>query len=292
MYHQHFNLKAPPFRITPDARFFFQGRTHGRALSYLSYGLSLREGFVVVTGDVGAGKTTLVEYLLSTLEPQRFRAAKLVSTQLGGDDLLRLVGSAMGLDFAGADKSTILTQLQAFFANQNAADVRPLLLVDEVQNLSLRALEELRMLSNFQVGNQPLVQTFLIGQPQFRDTMAGRDLEQLMQRVVAAHHLDALTPDETRSYIEHRLNCVDWAGDPELDVDVFDTVHRASGGVPRRINLLCDRLFLACYLEDKHVLSPALAATVIAELSHEGLLRLPTSQPVSGQVTRPEEFAR
>jgi putative secretion ATPase (PEP-CTERM system associated) len=292
MYHDHFKLTGPPFQITPDARFFFHGRTHGRALSYLTYGLSLGEGFVVVTGEVGAGKTTLLEYLLSTLEANKFRTAKLVSTQLGGDDLLRLIGTTFGLDVGQLDKAAVLTQLQNFFINSNAVDVRPLLIVDEVQNLSMQALEELRMLSNFQVNSQPLVQTFLIGQPQFRDTMASRDLEQLMQRVVAAHHLEPLTADETQAYIEHRLKCVNWAGDPLLDSDIFNTVYAASAGVPRRINLLCDRLFLACFLEDGHTINQALASTVIAELRREGLLRLPANQVTTAPMARSEDLVQ
>lgn len=292
MYQEHFNLSGPPFQITPDARFFFQGQTHGKALSYLSYGLSLGEGFVVVTGEVGAGKTTLVEHLLSTLEVNKFRAAKLVSTQLGGDDLLRLIGTAFDLDTAGSDKATILTQLQTFFINSNAADIRPLLIIDEVQNLSLPALEELRMLSNYQVNSRPLVQTFLIGQPQFRDTMTSRDLEQLMQRVVAAHHLAPLSADETQAYIEHRLTCVNWIDDPHIEPGIFQTVYEASGGVPRRINLLCDRFFLACYLENTHTLSQSLASTVIAELRREGLLRVPTTQTGALQPPHSESLVR
>lgn len=289
MYHEHFKLTGAPFQITPDARFFFQSRTHARALSYLTYGLNLGEGFVVITGEVGAGKTTLMEHLLSTLEAKNFRAARLVSTQLDGDDLLRLIGSAFGLDVAQSDKASLLIQLQTFFTNSNAADIRPLLIVDEVQNLSLQALEELRMLSNYQVGNKPLIQSFLIGQPQFRDTMADRDLEQLMQRVVAAHHLEPLTADETRAYIEHRLQCVSWAGDPHIDADIFSTVYEASGGVPRRINLLSDRLFLACFLEDTHTIDQSLASTVISELRREGLLRLPVGPVGSTQMARPED---
>lgn len=292
MYQEYFNLTGLPFQITPDARFFFQGKTHGRALSYLSYGLSLGEGFVVITGEVGAGKTTLLEYLLSTLEPHKYRIAKLVSTQLGGDDLLRLIGAAFDLDTAHADKAEILTQLQSFFVNSNAAGVRPLLIVDEVQNLSLEALEELRMLSNYQADGTPLVQTFLVGQPQFRKTMTGRDLEQLMQRVVVAHHLEPLTADETRSYIEHRLSCVNWAGDLRIDPDIFTTVHAASGGIPRRINLLCDRLFLACYLENAHAIDAPLASTVIAELRREGLLHLSGAQTVARSPSRSEDFVR
>lgn len=292
MYQDFFKLSGPPFQITPDVRFFFQGQTHGRALSYLSYGLSLGEGFVVITGEVGAGKTTLVEYLLSTLDTHRFRAAKLVSTQLGGDDLLRLVAAAFGIEASTSNKATLLTQLQTAFVNSSAAGARPLLIVDEVQNLSREALEELRMLSNYQANSQALVQTFLIGQPQFRDTMASRDLEQLMQRVIAAHHLEPLTAEETRAYIEHRLKCVNWAGDPAIEPAIFQTIYEASGGVPRRINLLCDRLFLASYLENAHALDQALAATVIAELRREGLLRLPMAATREAPLSHPEGIAR
>ena len=186
MYTEFFEFRGRPFQLTPDTRFFFESRTHKKAISYLTYGLHQREGFVVVTGEVGAGKTTLIDYLLSKLDPSKFRVAKIVTTQVEADDLLRMIATAFEISAPGADKSSLIAELQDEFERGNAANVRPLLIVDEVQNLSLSSLEELRMLSNFQAGSSPLVQTFLVGQPQFRKTMATKDLEQLMQRVIAA----------------------------------------------------------------------------------------------------------
>ena len=272
MYTDFFKFRGRPFQLTPDTRFFFESRTHKKAISYLTYGLHQREGFVVVTGEVGAGKTTLIDYLLSRLDLARYRVAKIVTTQIEADDLLRMIAAAFEISEPGANKSSLISDLHAFFENSNAANIRPLLIVDEVQNLSLSALEELRMLSNFQAGNSPLVQTFFVGQPQFRKTMATKDLEQLMQRVIATHHLEPLGEEETRAYIEHRLGCVGWAGDPAIDEGVFEMVHAVTGGVPRRINLIFDRILLSCFLEQQHGIEASLVDDVILDLKRENLL--------------------
>ena len=272
VYTDFFKFTGRPFQLTPDSRFFFESQTHKKAASYLTYGLHQREGFVVVTGEVGAGKTTLIEHLLSKLGASHFCVAKIVTTQVEADDLLRMIASAFDLSAAGKDKAAVLTDLKDFFERAHARGLRPLLIVDEVQNLSLSALEELRMLSNLQIGSTPLVQTFLVGQPQFRATMASKDLEQLMQRVIASSHLEPLTEDETYGYIEHRLQCVGWTGDPAIRTEALQRVFLATNGVPRRINLLFDRLLLSCFLETQHEITPAWVDEVVTELERENLL--------------------
>jgi putative secretion ATPase (PEP-CTERM system associated) len=269
MYETFYGLSAPPFQLSPDHRFFFESSVHRTALAHLSYGLDRGEGFIVITGEVGAGKTTLVGHLLETLDRSRFVAARVVSTQLQGDDMLRMVAAAFGLPIAGAGKADLLGRVEAFLLANQAEGRRCLLVVDEAQNLSIPALEELRMLSNFQSGAQAPLQSFLLGQPQFRATIASPDLEQLRQRVIASYHLGPLSARETRSYVEHRLAAVAWRGDPALDDGAFAAVHAATGGVPRRINTLCSRVLLLGFLEELHALDARHVERVAAELAAE-----------------------
>jgi general secretion pathway protein A len=269
MYETFYGLTTPPFQLSPDHRFFFESSVHRTALAHLTYGLAQGEGFIIVTGEVGAGKTTLVGHLFATLDKQRYVAARVVSTQLGGDDMLRMVAAAFGLPIADASKATLLRQVESFLLANQAMGKRCLLVVDEAQNLSIAALEELRMLSNFQSGAQAPLQSFLLGQPQFRATLASPDLDQLRQRVIASYHLGPLAPGEIRAYVEHRLKASGWSGDPALAPDLFAALHRATAGIPRRINTLCSRLFLLGYLEELHRLDAGHVARVADELRAE-----------------------
>jgi putative secretion ATPase (PEP-CTERM system associated) len=269
MYESFFGLSAKPFQLNPDPDFFFGSRGHKRALAYLEYGLHQGEGFIVITGEVGAGKTTLVRGLLRQIKNDAIVPVQIVSTQVDSDDLLRLVAAAFGLEAAGVDKSTLLTQLQKYFEGLNSEGRRALLIVDEAQNLTPSAVEELRMLSNFQIGTRSLVQSFLVGQPEFRGIMQRPEMQQLKQRVIASYHLGPLDAQETRSYVEHRLRHVGWQADPQIDADVFARIHAESDGVPRRINALCDRLLLAAYLSDRHRIEVDDVATIATEMDEE-----------------------
>lgn len=272
MYAEFYGLRALPFQLTPDRRFFYPSQMHKRALAYLTYGLQKSEGFVLITGDVGTGKTILVDYLLSQIDTEHYLTSKLVTTQMGPDDTLRMVASGFGLDPTGAQKSTIIRQLEKFFTEARRRRVSPVIIVDEVQNLPRASLEELRMLSNCRCEDTPLVQTFLLGQTQFRDILARGALEQIKQRVVASSHLRPLTADEMRNYVEHRLHTVGWADNPIISQDVFSLVYTETGGIPRRINMVFDRLFLLGYVEERHEIGADLVEIVMRELRHEGLL--------------------
>lgn len=272
MYVDFFQLRGRPFQLTPDFRFFYESRTHKKAVSYLTYGLHQREGFVVVTGEVGAGKTTLIEFLLSKLDHSKYAVAKIVTTNVQPDDLLQLIAESFGLKPSGESKAALLTRLCQHFETLATRNVRPLLIIDEVQNLSPGAIEELRMLSNFQAQDTPFLQTFFIGQPQFRETMASKDLEQLMQRVIATHHLQALTLEETKGYIEHRLRRVGWTGDPSFVSGAFQRIFEETGGIPRKVNLFCDRTLLACFLAEQHEVDFAILEEVASDLRQQGLL--------------------
>lgn len=252
MYETYYGLTGKPFQLNPDPAFFFGSRGHKRAFAYLQYGVYQSEGFIVITGEVGAGKTTIVRSLFEQLDRTRLVAGQLVSTQLDADDMLRSIAVAFGLPVRSVDKATLLASLEAFLCQLAIDRKRALLVVDEAQNLTPRAVEELRMLSNFQLGDQALLQSFLIGQPELRTMMQQPQMQQLRQRVTASYHLGPLDKNETQAYIEHRLTHVGWKGDPRFDPATFDLIHVVSGGIPRRINTLCNRLMLAGFLGEKH----------------------------------------
>lgn len=269
MYEAYYHLRDKPFQLNPDPRFFYGSRGHKRAFSYLEYGLSLGEGFIIITGDVGAGKTMLVKHLLKKLERGHYLVANLVSTQLDADDMLRSVSAAFGLDYEHLSKAALLNNLQTFLRDTLRQGRRALLIVDEAQNLSAKAVEELRMLSNFQEGEKSLLQSFLLGQPEFRDTLQSPEMQQLRQRVIASYHLGPMDRDETMGYILHRLKTVGWHGNPSFTEDAFDAIHAFSGGVPRRINTLCDRLLLFGFLEERNQFDARAVQEVIADLKQE-----------------------
>ena len=269
MYEAYYHLNAKPFQLSPDPRFFFGSKGHKRAMAYLEYGLSLGEGFIVITGEVGAGKTTLVRNLFKQLESENVVAAQLVSTQLDADDTLRSVAASFGLEHEGVSKSAILKNLEGFLQAAAQQGKRALLVVDEAQNLIPRAVEELRMLSNFQNNERSLIQSFLLGQPEFRNILQSQDMQQLRQRVIASYHLGPLDALETRAYIEHRLRTVGWKGMPSFSDDAFEAIYQFTGGIPRRINTFCDRLMLYGFLEEKTAFDSAAVKEVVEDLRHE-----------------------
>lgn len=277
MYTEHFGLSGQPFQLTPDARFWFASRTHKKAMAYLGYGLAQGEGFVVVTGEIGAGKSTLAAHLLATIDRARLNAVALQSTQVEGDDMLRLVGQRLGLATAGVDKARLLDAVEARLGEELRAGKRTLVVVDEAQTLPVSALEELRMLSNFQSGGRALVQILLLGQPEFRERLAAPGLEQLRQRVIASHHIDPMAADELDAYLRHRLVLVGWAGRPEFGEDAVAALHRASGGVPRRLNQLAARLLLHAAVEGADRIDAAAVEAVVADLAADAPAAAPAA---------------
>jgi general secretion pathway protein A len=275
MYTEYFKFSGLPFQLTPDARFFFGSSGHTKAMAHLTYGLGQGEGFIIITGDVGAGKTTIVEHLLKELDSHKYIAATISNTQLGADDILRMVASAFGIGQEGLDKATLLRRFEAFLTQRHQQGQRALLIIDECQNLSVPALEELRMLSNMNVHGHAPLQSFLLGQPQFRDTLAREELDQLRQRIIASYHLGPLNEAETRRYIEHRLRTVGWTDDPRFADAVFPAIYRHTSGVPRKINTLCSRLLLFGFLEERHDLAGTDVDEVAGDLAEELMRVLP-----------------
>lgn len=281
MYESFYKLAARPFQLSPDPRFFFGSSGHKRALAYLQYGVAQGEGFIVITGGVGTGKTTLVRTLVDSLENEDITVAKLTTTQLEADDLLRIVAASFGLEYEGLSKAALLRDIEKFLTQQAWEDKRVLLIVDEAQNLSGKALEELRMLSNFQVADVALLQTFLLGQDELRKLLQSGTMEQMTQRVIASCHLKPLNREETKEYIEHRLKRAEWAGVPSFSEAAFDDVFSFTGGIPRRINTLCDRVLLYGCLEGLERLDSDAVRTVIEELQEE--VTITAGNPVTGK---------
>lgn len=269
MYESFYGLSDKPFRLRPDPHFFFGSKGHKRAMAYLEYGLSQGEGFIVITGEVGAGKTTLVRNMLGTLEAQRIVAAHLVNTHLNAEDTLRMVVSAFGLPAEDTTKSALLNRLENFLRSCDQQGKRALLVVDEAQNLAPRTVEELRMLSNFQTNDKSLLQTFLLGQPEFRATLHSPDMQQLRQRVIATYHLGPMDALETQAYIEHRLHTVGWQNDPAFTPAAHAAIYEYSGGIPRMTNHLCDRLMLMGFLEELHEFNDGHVDDVIRDIQAE-----------------------
>ena len=279
MYETYYSLSADPFRLSPDPRFCFEHPSFSRARKYMQYALRRAEGFIMVTGRPGTGKTTLVESLLTGLSGNGPVAARLVTAQLGPDELLRKVAYAFGLHVAGLDKATMLLHLERFLIQQARTGRGALLVIDEAQGLNASSLEELRLLTNLQENARPILQIFLVGQEELRDIVQRPELEQFHQRLIAACHLRPLDLEETRAYVEHRLRRVGWRGDPRITSDAFELVHRFSAGVPRRINQVCSRLLLHGAAEDRHRLDGNDALAVIEDLRAELLAPAEVAEP-------------
>ena len=269
MYESFYGFSAKPFQLRPDPHFFFGSKGHKRAMAYLEYGLSQGEGFIVITGEVGAGKTTLVRNLFNRLPSDQIVAAHIVNTHLDPDDTLRMVVSAFGLPYEGASKTDLLTRLEKFLCDVDHQGKRALLVIDEAQNLSARTVEELRMLSNFQTDDKSLLQTFLLGQPEFRATLHSPGMQQLRQRVIASYHLGPMDAQETHAYVEHRLATVGWKGDPSFDDGAHAAIYGYSGGIPRKVNTLMDRVLLMGFLEEMHAFTEQDIDTVVKDISEE-----------------------
>jgi putative secretion ATPase (PEP-CTERM system associated) len=270
MYDQYYGFNGRPFQLTPDPEFYFESASHRKAMSYLGYGLNQGEGFIVITGEVGAGKSTLVAHLMERIDPSALTVAQVVTSALDGEELVHIVAQAFGLAVEGHDKAGALGAIERFLQDEARAGRRCLLIVDECQNLEFTALEELRMLSNFQLGAHPLLQSLLLGQPEFRRTLANHpNLDQLRQRIIASHHLEALDEEEVKDYIEHRLNRVGWDGRPIFEDGLLPALYRATDGIPRRVNQVMNRLLLLGAIEECDQVGIAMLEAVMEEMNED-----------------------
>lgn len=271
MYAKFYGLAVEPFSLSPDPRFCYRHPSFARAKAYFEFAIHRGEGFVVVTGRPGTGKTTLIQDLVRDLRQSSLLVARLDRTQVEADDLLRLVAYAFGIDARGADKASLLHDIAHLLRRRAGARNRAILIVDEAQNLPPAALEELRLITNLHDQMVPLVQIFLVGQEELRTSIRHPSLEQLHQRIVAACHIEPLNPAEMRGYIQHRLLCAGWQGDPAICGPALGLIHVATRGIPRLVNKFCDRLLVHGSIEGRHILTVEDAHLVLAELRQEYL---------------------
>lgn len=272
MYERFYQLRNRPFALSPDPDFLYPSRVHREALDYLRFGIDASAGFVVITGEIGSGKTTLLQVLLRTLDGQT-TVIRLVNTLLTGPELIESMLLDLGIEDPPASKPAMLRELARVLIEQRSAGRRVIAVIDEAQNLSLDALEELRMLSNLETEKSKLIQIVLVGQPDLRDSLDRPSLEQLRQRVTVRYHLGRLDSDETARYINHRLKRAAIAAPLEFPPEVTDIIHSRSSGVPRMINVICDAVLLVGYAEDSRVIHKALAQEAITELEASNVLR-------------------
>ena len=288
MYEEFYGLKGNPFQLTPNMDLFFGSKVHKQGFSYLQYGLKQAEGFIVITGDIGTGKTTLVERLFSILEFGPVIASRIVTTQLEGDDIPAMVCSALKIDTKGLNKPQVIGKLEEYLFEVGKEEKRVLLVIDEAQNLSLPGLEELRMLSNLSYQGKPVLQCFLLGQLELQQLLGHESMEQFRQRIIASSHLEPLNLEETRDYILYRLIKSGWKSRPEFQDEVFELIHKSTGGIPRRINRLCNRLLLLGAIEELNVFDTNVTQRVINELESE-MVKL-DDKPNDSQDGVSEEF--
>lgn len=292
MYERFYNLRERPFSLTPDPDYLYPSRFHRETLNYLRYGIEGHAGFVVITGEIGSGKTTLLQTALRGLD-RRTSVARLINTNLDARELLEAVMLDFGLEpVPGQSKPYLLRQLAGFLVAQRNADRLTLLVIDEAQNLSPDALEEIRMLSNIETEKSKLLQVVLVGQPGLRALLTAPQLEQLRQRVTVSYHLLPLDNEETHAYVNHRIRRASLGAPLDCPPEVSSLLHHYSGGIPRTINVIADAVLLFGYADDRHELTPGLAREVIDELLSTGVIGeprvlAPSPQAASSRVAAP-----
>lgn len=270
MYTQFYQLNKHPFQLTPDADMLFVSEGHKNALSYFHYGLLQGEGFVVLTGNSGVGKTTLIKSLIKDISAdQHITAATITAANLDAFGVLETISSGFGLKFENKTKVALMKGINDFVAQNYKKNSRVLLIVDEAQTLLPEALEELRLLSNLEQKGKSLMQIFLVGQQELTSTLLASEFEQLRQRIIASYHLAALNEVDVEKYIKHRLSKAGWNRNPEIHQDIYKEIYRWSTGIPRKINLICDRLFLYGYTTETHNLALSDIEQVILDIEKE-----------------------
>jgi putative secretion ATPase (PEP-CTERM system associated) len=268
MYESYFKLNSKPFDLLPDPKFIYMSKSHKKALTYLDYGIRERSGFILLTGEVGSGKTTLIRDLLEK-RYEHVVLSKIFNTRVTSEQLLAMINDDFGLTVQGKDKVTMIRDLNEFLISQYAAGNQPILIIDEAQNLSPELLEEVRMLSNLEAATSKLMQIILVGQPELRTILAAPALRQLRQRININCHLQALNREELELYITHRLTVAGNAAAVHFEADGLDAIFRYCRGIPRLINIICDFLLFLAFAEESSLITVDMVNDVIGDLDFE-----------------------
>ncbi len=270
MYEEFYGLSQLPFQLLPDPNFFYRSRKHEKALTYLEYGVFERAGFIVITGEIGTGKTTLLRYLLRSISEDT-PIALINQTFLSPEDFLRMLCQEFSLPYKGKGKSELIELFGTFLIEQFKAGQYVILILDEAQNLPLDTLEEIRMLSNLDADNERLLQIILVGQPPLRKKLHRDELRQLLQRVEVSYHLESLDREELKNYIHYRLKTAG-APDPEIfENAAIDAMYDCTGGVPRLINSMCHRCLVYGFADGQKKITADLFEKMLEDRKTEGL---------------------
>ena len=264
MYHDFYGFSESPFNLTPNSKFFYSSTRHMEALSTLVYAIKERKGFVVITGNIGSGKTTVCRALLNQLD-SKTQTALITNTHISGRDLLMAILEELEVEFIPGSKSKLLSQLNEYLIEQLRHNHNVVLIIDEAQNLTPAVLEEVRMLSNLETENEKLIQIIFLGQPELKKKLALPRLEQLRQRIAVYFQLTPLTEDETRSYILHRLKIASGTDHTYFTEKALGLIYQFSQGIPRLVNQICDSALLTGYITEKKLIDDQILLEVIGE---------------------------
>lgn len=265
VYLEHYGLKEPPFAITPNPRFLFYSTKHREAYNHLLYGIRERKGFVQLTGEVGAGKTTLCRAMLDALDGQ-FATALILNPVMSPNEMMKAIAIEFGLAVEGMDRLETIAVINEFLLWRASQGKDAVLIIDEAQNLTDELLEQVRLLSNLETDDRKLLQIVLMGQPELRNRLNAHGLRQLRQRITVRYHLSALTREEVADYIRHRIHVSGGNGKPSFTQPAIWRIHRYSGGVPRLVNAVCDKTLLAGFVNQTDKVDFGLVGRAIREL--------------------------
>lgn len=271
MYERFFYLRERPFHVTPDPRFLYLGRKHGEAMGLLSYGIRERKGFMLLTGEVGTGKTTLCRALLEKLPPST-ESALILNPTLSGPELLSTIVHDFGLKPPSRSVRAQLDRLNSFLLERYSSGANAVVMIDEAQNLGVEALEMARLLSNLETEREKLLQIVLVGQGELVQKLKNENLRQLNQRIAVRSRLEPLGPIETAAYIENRLRVAGSTGSVGFTPGALKAIYRSSGGIPRMINMVCDRALTAAYVAGRRLIDCKVLAAALSELKRDGCL--------------------